>query len=382
MTTYRELLARTRDEVSEVGAAEAQALDGAVWVDVREQDEWQEGHLPAAVHVPRGYLESRIEGVVADKAAPVVLYCAAGNRSAFAAKTLAELGYTNVHSLAGGFTDWKRNGLEIVMPRTLSPEKRTRYSRHLLIPEIGEEGQLKLLDTKILLLGAGGLGSPAALYLAAAGVGHIGIADADIVDESNLQRQIVHSLNTLGSPKVDSAKRTIEALNPDVQVTTYRERLTSENVDRILDDGWEIVVDGTDNFPTRYLMNDACVWRGIPLVYGSIYRFEGQVSVFKAGEGPCYRCLFPEPPPAELAPSCSEGGVLGVLPGIVGTLQTNEALKLALGVGEPLIGRLLLFDALETEFNEMHIRRNPACPVCGEQPTITEYVDYVEFCAR
>jgi molybdopterin/thiamine biosynthesis adenylyltransferase len=285
-------------------------------------------------------------------------------------------------SLVGGFTDWKRNGYEIALPRTLSPEKRARYSRHTLIPEIGEEGQLRLLDSKILLLGAGGLGSPAALYLAAAGVGHIGIVDADIVDESNLQRQIVHSLNTLGTPKVDSAKRTIEALNPDVQVTTYRERLTSENIDAILDDGWEIVVDGTDNFPTRYLLNDAAVWRGIPVVYGSIYRFEGQVSVFKAGDGPCYRCLFPAPPPPELAPSCSEGGVLGVLPGVVGSLQTNEALKLALGIGEPLIGRLLIYDALAGEFDEMRIKRNPDCPVCGDHPTITEYVDYVEFCAR
>jgi molybdopterin/thiamine biosynthesis adenylyltransferase len=251
-----------------------------------------------------------------------------------------------------------------------------------LIPEIGEEGQLKLLDSRILLIGAGGLGSPASLYLAAAGVGRIGIIDADIVDETNLQRQIVHSLDRLGTPKVDSAKRTIEALNPDVDVVTYRERLTSENIDRILDDGWDLIVDGADNFPTRYLVNDASVWRGIPVVHGSIYRFEGQVTVFKPGDGPCYRCLFPEPPPAELAPSCAEGGVLGVLPGIVGSLQTNEAIKLAVEIGEPLIGRLLLFDALATEFSEVRIDRNPDCPVCGEHPTITEYVDYVEFCAR
>ena len=255
--------------------------------------------------------------------------------------------------MEGGFTDWKRNGYETVIPRKLSPERRARYSRHLLIPEIGEEGQQKLLDSRILLIGAGGLGSPASLYLAAAGVGHLGIIDADIVDESNLQRQIAHSLNTLGTPKVDSAKRAIEALNPDVAVTTYRERLTSENIDRILDDGWDIIVDGADNFPTRYLVNDASVWRGIPVVHGSIYRFEGQVTVFKPFDGPCYRCLYPSPPPPELAPSCSEGGVLGVLPGIVGTLQTNEALKLALGVGEPLIGRLLLFDALATDFTEV-----------------------------
>jgi molybdopterin/thiamine biosynthesis adenylyltransferase len=318
---------------------------------------------------------------VPDKATPIVLYCAAGNRSAFSAKTLQELGYTTVHSLAGGFTDWKRNGLDITIPRTLTPEKRTRYSRHILIPEIGEEGQLRLLDSRILLIGAGGLGSPASLYLAAAGVGTLGIVDADIVDETNLQRQIVHSLNTLGEPKVDSAKRTIQALNPDVNVITYRERLTSENIDRILDDGWDLIVDGADNFPTRYLVNDASVWHDLPVVHGSIYRFEGQVTVFKPKDGPCYRCLFPQPPPPELAPSCSEGGVLGVLPGIVGSLQTNEALKLALGVGEPLIGRLLLFDALATDFSEVQIERRADCPVCGDHPTITEYIDYVEFCA-
>jgi sulfur-carrier protein adenylyltransferase/sulfurtransferase len=382
MASYRELLQQTKAQVEEVDAREALALDGAAWVDVRRHDEWDEGYIPGAIHIPRGSLESRIESRVPDRTTPIVLYCASGERSAFAARTLEELGYERPVSLVGGFTDWKRNGNEIVLPRTLAPDRRARYSRHILIPEIGEEGQLKLLDSKILLLGAGGLGSPAALYLAAAGVGHIGIVDADIVDESNLQRQIAHSLNTLGSPKVDSAKRTIEALNPDVRVTTYRERLTSENIDKILDDGWEIIVDGADNFPTRYLLNDASVWRGLPVVHGSIYRFEGQVTVFKPGDGPCYRCLFPEPPPVELAPSCSEGGVLGVLPGIVGTLQTNEALKLALGIGEPLIGRLLLFDALVTEFHEVHVNRNPNCPVCGEQPSITEYVDYVEFCAR
>jgi molybdopterin/thiamine biosynthesis adenylyltransferase/rhodanese-related sulfurtransferase len=382
MTTYRELLARIKNEISEIDARSAQALEGAAWVDIRETEEWQEGHLPGAVHVPRGNLESRIEGVVPDKSQPVVLYCAAANRSAFAAKTLEELGYTDVHSLAGGFTDWKRNGLEIVMPRTLSPEKRTRYSRHLLIPEIGEEGQLKLLDSRVLLIGAGGLGSPASLYLAAAGIGRLGIIDADIVDETNLQRQIVHSLDALGTPKVESAKRAINALNPDVDVVTYRERLTSENIDRILADGWDVILDGADNFPTRYLVNDASVWHGIPVVHGSIYRFEGQVTVFKPHEGPCYRCLFPEPPPPELAPSCSEGGVLGVLPGIVGSLQTNETIKLAAGVGDPLVGRLLLFDALSTEFNEVKIDRNPDCPVCGDHPTVTEYIDYVEFCAR
>jgi sulfur-carrier protein adenylyltransferase/sulfurtransferase len=382
MPTYRELLQQTKSEIDEIDAAGARDLDGAVWIDVREADEWQEGHLPGAVHIPRGYLESRVEGVAPDKSTPVVLYCASAARSAFAAKTLEELGYAQVYSLAGGFTDWKRNGLEVTMPRTLSPEKRTRYSRHLLIPEIGEEGQLKLLDSRILLIGAGGLGSPASLYLAAAGIGTLGIIDADIVDETNLQRQIAHSLDTLGTPKVDSAKRAIEALNPDVDVVTYRERLTSENIDRILDDGWDLIVDGADNFPTRYLVNDASVWRGITVVHGSIYRFEGQVTVFKPHDGPCYRCLFPEPPPPELAPSCAEGGVLGVLPGIVGSLQTNEAIKLAAEIGDPLVGRLLLFDALATEFNEVRIERRADCPVCGDRPTITEYIDYVEFCSR
>jgi Dinucleotide-utilizing enzymes involved in molybdopterin and thiamine biosynthesis family 2 len=264
MTTYRELLEQTKAGISEVDARAAQELAGAVWIDVREADEWQEGHIPGARHVPRGFLESRVETAVPDKNAEVVLYCAAGNRSAFAAKSLEELGYTHVHSLIGGFTDWKRNGLEITVPRVLSPERRTRYSRHTLIPEIGEEGQLRLLDSRVLLIGAGGLGSPASLYLAAAGVGTLGIVDADIVDETNLQRQIVHSLNTLGEPKVDSAKRTIQALNPDVEVRTYRERLTSENIDRILADGWDVIVDGADNFPTRYLVNDASVWHDIP----------------------------------------------------------------------------------------------------------------------
>jgi sulfur-carrier protein adenylyltransferase/sulfurtransferase len=382
MLSYRELLKRTRDEVAEVDARSARELNSALFVDVREHDEWEEGHIPGAVHVPRGNLESRIEAVAGDRSTPLVLYCASGARSAFAAKTLAELGYQNVVSLSGGFADWKRNGYDVQLPKMLTPDKRARYSRHVAIPEIGEEGQLKLLDSRVLLLGAGGLGSPASLYLAAAGVGHIGIIDADIVDESNLQRQIAHSLNTLGTPKVDSAKQTIQALNPDVEVTTYRERLTSENIERILADGWQIIVDGTDNFPTRYLVNDASVWHGIPVVHGSIYRFEGQVTVFKPGDGPCYRCLYPAPPPPELAPSCAEGGVLGVLPGIVGTLQTNEALKLALQIGDPLVGRLLLFDALATDFHEVRIKRNPECPVCGEQPTITEYIDYVEFCTR
>jgi len=384
MPNYRELLQQARSEISEIDASQARdriESGEPVVVDVREQEEWDEGHIPGAVHVPRGHLESRIERLAPDAARPVVVYCSQGNRSAFAAKTLVELGYEDVVSLAGGFTDWKRNGFPVQLQAGLDAPRRARYSRHLLIPEVGEEGQLKLLDSKVLLIGAGGLGSPASLYLAAAGVGRIGIVDADVVDESNLQRQIVHSTESLGEPKVESAKRTIEALNPDVEVVAYKERLTSENIERILADGWDVIVDGADNFPTRYLVNDASVWHKIPVVHGSIYRFEGQVTVFKPHEGPCYRCLFPTPPPPELAPSCAEGGVLGVLPGVIGSLQASEALKLALGIGEPLIGRLLLFDALAATFDEVKLRRDPDCPVCGEHPTITEYVDYVEFCA-
>jgi molybdopterin/thiamine biosynthesis adenylyltransferase/rhodanese-related sulfurtransferase len=382
MASYRELLQQVKSEIEEVDAKSAQELlDSSVLVDVREEDEWSEGHIPGAVHVPRGFLESRIERVAPDQAQPVVLYCAVGSRSAFAAKTLEELGYENVVSLAGGYTEWKRNGFPTQLPVGLDPEQRSRYSRHILIPEVGVEGQLKLLASRVLLIGAGGLGSPASLYLAAAGVGRLGIVDDDRVDASNLQRQIAHSTERLGDWKADSAKQTIEALNPDVEVVTYKERITSENVDRILADGWDVIVDGADNFPTRYLINDASMFHDIPVVHGSIFRFEGQVTVFKPREGPCYRCLFPQPPPPELAPSCAEGGVLGVLPGIVGSIQANEALKLALGIGEPLVGRLLLFDALAAQFNEVTLRRDPDCPVCGAEPSITEYVDYVEFCS-
>ncbi|HEX5799903.1 MAG TPA: molybdopterin-synthase adenylyltransferase MoeB [Gaiellaceae bacterium] len=381
MATYRELLARVRDEIEEIGSAEARERDSALFLDVREQNEWDEGVLPGAVHIPRGELEQRIEGLVPDRSREIVVYCAGGSRSAFATKSLAELGYENVVNLAGGFTDWKRNGYPVETPRSLSADQRARYSRHLLIPEVGEAGQQKLLSSRVLLIGAGGLGSPASLYLAAAGVGTLGIIDADVVDDSNLQRQIVHSTERLGEPKAASAKRTVEALNPDVEVKAYQERLTSENVERILADGWDVIVDGADNFPTRYLVNDAAVWHDIPLVHGSIYRFEGQVTVFTPHQGPCYRCLFPTPPPPELAPSCAEGGVLGVLPGIIGSLQASEALKLLLGIGETLQGRLLMFDALATTVDEVSIRRDPSCPVCGESPTITEYVDYVQFCA-
>jgi molybdopterin/thiamine biosynthesis adenylyltransferase/rhodanese-related sulfurtransferase len=380
MPGYRELLQQVKAQIDEVSAGQARDRSSALFLDVREQDEWDEGAVPGAIHIPRGQLESRIEGLVPDRSRELVVYCSGGSRSAFAAKSLAELGYEHVVSLAGGFTDWKRNGFEIETPKTLSPPQRIRYSRHLLIPEVGEAGQQRLLASRVLLIGAGGLGSPASLYLAAAGVGTIGIVDADVVDDSNLQRQIVHSTERIGEPKVLSAKRTIEALNPDVQVKTYEERLTSENVERILGHGWDVIVDGADNFPTRYLVNDASVWHDIPVVHGSIYRFEGQVTVFNPRSGPCYRCLFPTPPPPELAPSCAEGGVLGVLPGIIGSLQANEALKLVLGIGDTLQGRLLLLDALETTIDEVSVQRDPGCPVCGDHPTITEYVDYVEFC--
>jgi molybdopterin/thiamine biosynthesis adenylyltransferase/rhodanese-related sulfurtransferase len=385
MATYRELLARVRSEIDEISTIDAherlRSSSAPLFVDVREPDEWDEGHIPGAVHVSRGRLESRIEGLIPDKSRPLVLYCSVGARSAFATKMLLEMGYEDVVNLDGGFADWKRNGFDVTIPRTLTPEQRARYSRHLLIPEVGEDGQQRLLDARVLLVGAGGLGSPAALYLAAAGVGTLGIVDADVVDESNLQRQVVHSTDRLGEPKVESARRTLEALNPDVRVVPFQERLTSENVERILAEGWDVIVDGADNFPTRYLVNDASVWHGIPVVHGSIFRFEGQVTVFTPHEGPCYRCLFPQPPPPELAPSCAEGGVLGVLPGIIGSLQANEALKLILERGDTLAGRLLLFDALGTTLDEVSVRRNPECPVCGDHPTITEYVDYVEFCS-
>jgi molybdopterin/thiamine biosynthesis adenylyltransferase/rhodanese-related sulfurtransferase len=369
--------------IIEISPSDAAAENGsAKLIDVRDQNEWDSaGHLAGAVLVPRAQLESQIESVVPDRDARVILYCATGKRSARGAATLHELGYTNVVSLAGGYTAWQAAGLPTVTPIGLEPDQALRYSRHLLIPEIGVEGQLKLLNARVLMIGAGGLGSPAALYLAAAGVGRIGIVDADVVDETNLQRQVIHSLDRVGHSKVGSAKRTIEALNPDVDVVTYEERLTSENVERILGEGWDVIVDGADNFPTRYLVNDASVWHDIPVVHGSIYRFEGQATVFKPQDGPCYRCLFPQPPPPELAPSCAEGGVLGVLPGIIGSLQANEAIKLITDVGEPLIGRLLLFDAQLTTFDEVAVKRDPACPVCGDAPTITEYVDYVEFCA-
>ncbi|HEU4943459.1 MAG TPA: molybdopterin-synthase adenylyltransferase MoeB [Gaiellaceae bacterium] len=369
----------TRDRIREISAEDARRRD-ALLLDVRSDEEWKVGHIPGALHVPLSQLEARLPELLSDRSRPIVTYCAVGARSLRALTTIDGLGYEDAVSMAGGIVAWRELGYPVESDSRLDPEKRERYSRHLLIPEVGEDGQSRLLETSILLIGAGGLGSPAALYLAAAGVGRIGIVDDDVVDSSNLQRQVLHSTAGLGELKARSARKALEELNPDVEVVTYEERLTSENVDRILSEGWDLVVDGADNFPTRYLLNDASVWHDVPVVHGSIFRFEGQVTVFKPHEGPCYRCLFPQPPPPELAPSCAEGGVLGVLPGVIGSLQASEALKLALGIGEPAIGRLLLFDALSARLDEVKVRRDPACPVCGDDPTITEYIDYVEFC--
>ena len=369
----------TTNRVREITAQDAQARD-AVLVDVRSNEERKVAHIPGSLHVPMSQVETRLPELVADRSQPIVTYCAVGARSLRILPTIDALGYENSVSMAGGIKAWQELGYPIASDSVLDAEKRERYSRHLLIPEVGEEGQGRLLDTSMLLIGAGGLGSPSALYLAAAGVGRIGIVDDDVVDSSNLQRQVLHSTAVLGERKARSAKKALEDLNPDVEVVTYEERLTSENVDSVLSEGWDLIVDGADNFPTRYLLNDASVWHDVPVVHGSIFRFEGQVTVFKPHEGPCYRCLFPQPPPPELAPSCAEGGVLGVLPGVIGSLQANEALKLALGIGEPAIGRLLLFDALAARLDEVKIPRDPGCPVCGDDPTITEYIDYAEFC--
>jgi len=351
-----------------------------VLVDVREKHEWNEGHIPDAVHVPRGFLELQIEEAVPDKSKTVVLYCAGGVRSLIAGTTLQQMGYRNVISMSGGFGQWRGSGYPFVQPRTLSEAQSKRYSRHLLVPEVGEQGQLKLLDSRVLLIGAGGLGSPAAYYLAAAGVGAIGIIDADVVDESNLQRQILHNTKRIGQYKAESARETIEALNPDVKVITHIERLDETNVARIIAD-YDVIVDGTDNFPTRYLLNDAALIANKPVVHGSVFRFEGQLTVFKPYEGPCYRCLYPEPPPPELAPSCAEAGVLGVLPGIIGLLQATETIKLLLGIGEPLVGRLMTYDALAGEFSELRLFRDPQCPACSEHGHPENLPTYADVCA-
>ena len=380
MATVRELLNVARAAITEVGPAEVEArLGEVVLLDVREPDEYDQGAIPGAIHLPRGQLEFQVEGKLPDKSRPVVVYCAGGVRSVFAAKTMQELGYGSVSSMVGGFNRWKDEGRPWAVPKTLTPDQRNRYQRHLLMPEVGEQGQIKLLDSKVLLLGAGGLGSPAALYLAAAGVGTIGIIDMDVVDASNLQRQILHNMDRVGERKVDSAKKTLTAMNPDVNVVTYDTRLGADNVLDIIS-GYDVIVDGTDNFPTRYLVNDASLVARIPVVHGSIFRFEGQVTVFDPYNGPCYRCMIPEPPPAELAPSCAEAGVLGVLPGIVGTIQAIETLKLLLGLGEPLIGRLLAYDALEESFRTFKVRRDPECPACGEHAGEIVIAEYDDLC--
>jgi sulfur-carrier protein adenylyltransferase/sulfurtransferase len=382
-TTYTDLIADVRRQIRTVTLDEIkrrlESKAPMVLVDVREKDEWRLGYIPGSLHVPRGFLEIQIEQKVTDKSAPVVLYCAGGTRSALAAKTLQELGYTNVESANPGFVRWKDLGYPMEMPPELTEAQRDRYSRHILLPEVGEVGQQKLLRGKVLLLGAGGLGSPAALYLAAAGVGTIGLVDGDVVDASNLQRQILHATSRVGMSKVDSAEKALTDLNPDVKIIKFEERLTSENVDRIFD-GFDVVVDGCDNFPTRYLVNDASVFKKKPVVHGSIFRFEGQVTTFVPFVGPCYRCLYPEPPPPHLAPSCQEAGVLGILPGIIGVLQATEAVKLLLGKGDLLTGRLLTYDSLKMRFRELKLRRDKTCPACGENPTITSYIDYEGFC--
>jgi len=382
---FQAIMAEARKEVPEVSAQQVNELlknngKSPILLDVRESDEWRQGHLEGALPLPRGFLEIKVESVIPDKNSPVVAYCAGGVRSLLAAKVMKEMGYQNVSSMAGGYGAWKNGGFKWVQDFQYTPEQLIRYSRHFLLPEVGEDGQAKLLQAKVLMVGAGGLGSPAAYYLAAAGVGTLGIIDNDVVDISNLQRQILHANDRVGMPKVESAKKTLEALNPDVKVVPYQAKLTSGNIMEIIKD-YDFVVDGCDNFPTRYLVNDACVLTKKPNVHGSIFQFEGQATVFYPGEGPCYRCLYPEPPPAELAPSCAEAGVLGVLPGLIGVIEALEAIKLILGKGDTLIGRLLCFNTLTMEINTLKLRRDPNCPMCGDHPTIHQLIDYEEFCS-
>ena len=382
MATFRDLLAAAKSEIVEVDTEDSarRIAAGAVVLDVREPDEYDQGALADAIHIPRGHLEAQVEGRILDKSAPVVVYCAGGVRSAFAARTLAELGYSDVVSMAGGFGRWKDEGRPWKTPVVLSPEQRNRYQRHLLLPEVGVAGQAKLLGAKVLMLGAGGLGSPSALYLAAAGVGTIGIVDMDEVDASNLQRQILHNIDRIGDRKVDSAKKTLSLLNPDVNVVTYDTRLDASNIMDIIS-GYDVIVDGADNFPSRYLLNDASVKLGIPVVHGSIFRFEGMVSVFHPKEGPTYRDMVPEPPPAELAPSCAEAGVLGVLPGIIGSIQALETIKVILGLGDPLIGRILAVDTTEMTFRTFKLQRDPANQVTWENRDRIQIKELDGLCA-
>ena len=366
--SYADLLREAKASIREADVAESRRLlaEGVTFIDVREDSEWEQGYIPGAIHISRSYLEQQIEAAVPDRSTPVLLYCAGGVRSAFGAQTLKDLGYADPISMSGGFQAWKSKGLPWTAPVVLSKAQQQRYSRHLLIPEVGSAGQARLLESKALLIGAGGLGSPAALYLAAAGVGTIGLVDFDVVDVSNLQRQILHTSDRVGEKKVESARKSITALNPDVTVVAHEEMLVGDNVERIIE-GYDVILDGTDTFETRYLLNDAAVAAGIPVVHASVFRFEGQLTTFVPYEGPCYRCLYPTPPPPELAPGCSVAGVLGVVPGIMGLLQANEVLKVLLGIGTTLAGRLLLFDALETEFTELTLQRDPACPVCSDE---------------
>ncbi len=383
--TKDQLLQKTKQTIKEATPEQARMRleknPKALLLDVREADEVATGKVKEAVWIPRGFLELKIEGIDRDRNREIIVYCAGGVRSALAAKSLADMGYTNVTSMSGGFTAWKNKGYPWHVEPTLTQEQKIRYSRHIMLDQVDEEGQLKLLSAKVLLVGAGGLGAPSAFYLAAAGVGTIGVVDPDVVDYSNLQRQIIHRNNDVGVPKVESAARAMRDLNPDVKVVQYKEFLTSENIMRILDDGWEYVVDGCDNFQTRYLINDACVMRKVPNVHGSIFQFDGQATVFAPSlGGPCYRCLYPEPPPPGMVPSCAEAGVIGALPGIIGTMQAVETIKLIVGMGSPLIGRLLQYEALENKWRELRLRRDPKCPVCSEHPTITQLIDYEAFC--
>ena len=382
--TFKQLMEEARKDVPELSVHEAQELLGKngtyALLDVREKDEYREGHLEGAISLPRGFLEIKVESTVPDKSTPILAYCAGGVRSLLAGKILKEMGYHNVTSMSGGYTAWKTAGYKWVQDHQFTPEQTVRYSRHFLLPEVGEEGQAKLLNAKVLMVGAGGLGSPSAYYLAAAGVGTLGIIDNDVVDLSNLQRQILHTNDRVGMPKTESAKMTIQALNPDVRVIPYQQKLTSQNIMEIIKD-YDIIVDGCDNFPTRYLVNDACVLAKKPNVHGSIFQFEGQATVFYPGKGPCYRCLYPETPPADMAPSCQEAGVLGVLPGLIGVIQALETIKLILGKGDSLVGKLICFNTLGMEINTLKLKADPACPMCGEKPTIKELIDYEEFCS-
>jgi adenylyltransferase/sulfurtransferase len=381
--TYQQIMDEARRLVPEVSTDEVKTRLAApqkpVLLDVREREEFRQGYVPGAVSIPRGFLEMRIEEAVPEKGTPVVAYCGSGTRSLLAGRIMKELGYTNVTSMRGGFTAWKNQGLPVEEPHQFTAEQQIRYSRHFLLPEVGEAGQAKLLGAKVLCIGAGGLGSPAAFYLAAAGVGTIGIVDMDVVDLSNLQRQILHTNDRIGMPKTESARLTLQALNPDVKILEYRERLTSENALELFRQ-FDVILNGSDNFPTRYLANDACVMLGKPLVDGAIWQFEGQATVFHPPEGPCYRCLFPEPPPPGAVPSCAEAGVLGVLPGIIGCVQALETIKIILGQGKTLLGRMMHFDTLAGEVRILKLRRDPKCVVCGEHPTVTELIDYEMFC--